>query len=153
MLEFLYRDYWTVTFLIPVIVLACAITVFCASIANFMKKSSRSKPKKRIPGFVFCLFVVCAVAFCELRFLCGGGWWLLTEKEHDAVSTSGMIEAINEPSEDIPGFKINHNYGADIVIDGERYFAVTSGEFEVGDYITISYLPSSRFVLKIDYAE
>lgn len=146
-MDFSYNDYWDVTFLIPATVFASAVILFCVFSVRFF--TAKGKTTKKIFGYVFCLCIVVFISFSEIKFLSNGGFYLLKEKESDAVSCSGTIESVCEPSEYIPGFKISHNYGADIIINGERYFAVTCGEFEEGDYVTIKYLPSSHFILSI----
>ena len=76
----------------------------------------------------------------------------MSETETDAVIKVGVIESVCEPSEVI-SIKSNHRYGADIVIDGERYFAITAGEFKEGDVVEVKYLPQSCFVLGISYSD
>ena len=40
-------------------------------------------------------------------------------------------------------------YGGAIVINGEKYYLITYGDTKVGDYVYLSVLPKSHFVMEI----
>lgn len=78
-----------------------------------------------------------------------GGRYMLTERENDAIWCSGIVEDICSPSMQFPRYKSSHRYGADVVIDGKRYFIIDGGSISNGDFVSISYLPKSHFILNI----
>jgi len=97
--------------------------------------------------------------------LINDGFSLVQEKEKNCILYQGYIESVQEPSKRIWGYKdadangseviINGErysegaYGADITIDGQLYFAATSGDFQVGDRVVISYLPKSHIIMSM----
>jgi hypothetical protein len=73
---------------------------------------------------------------------------LISNKE---VYDTGVIESIER---DTLGLKTNHSYTGDefsdvIVIEGEKYYIITSGDLEVGDIVHFTYLQYSKTILKI----
>ncbi len=110
----------------------------------------KEKKKKLFPA-IYAATVFIFLMTLTVKCLVNGGISLLTEKADDAVEKSGIIESICEPSKRQPGFRSGHDHGADVVIDGEVYFVATCEGFEAGAWVTISYLPKSRFVLRIDH--
>ncbi len=108
--------------------------------------------KKKLFHAIYAVTIFIVLMTPIVKCLLNGGISLLTEKADDAVEKSGNIESICEPSKRLPGFRSGHDHGADVVIDGEVYFVATCEGFEVGDLVTISYLPKSRFILGIYHA-
>ena len=112
--------------------------------------------KTEIQNILFIIFFVivsCVITNDNYKTLSNGGIYLFFENEDDAVVESGMIESICEPSERITRFKSDYGYGADVIIDGELYFALTCNGFEKGNKVTVLYLPKSHFILNIKLLE
>ena len=153
-MTFSYKIYWNACFVLPAVLIGLTLILFIlASYGHWVKAARKTRRIYRIMEYVFC---ICITAFCissQFRYLTNGGVYLLAEKEQDACIYTGIVESICEPSKRFPGFKISHRYGADIVIDGEQFFAVTCGDIEEGDTVIIQYLPKSRFVLSIHEAQ
>ena len=83
-----------------------------------------------------------------------GGIYLLSETPDDAISKNGVIQYITTPSARTFHFKgTNVNGAADITINSETYLIEEVGDFKVGDIVTITYLPKSKVILSIYYAE
>ena len=147
---FSYKTYWDNTFLLPVVMIGLMlILLLMVSYGLWIKPMHRKPPTTAVLGYIFCAVVVIFCSFSQIKTLANGGVYLLNEDENDALVHIGVIEHICEPSERLTGFKSNHCYGADVVIDGEQYFAVTCGDFKEGDCVIVHYLPSSHFVLSI----
>ena len=51
------------------------------------------------------------------------------------------------------GTENNHGYGEIIVVNGEKYYLTTYGDFGVGDDVILDVLPRSGFVLKMERAD
>lgn len=148
---FSYETYWINTFLLPAAMIICMIVaLFVCSYGYWVGSRVKNQKSVLIYGYLFCILIVVCCMIPQCQYLLNGGAVLLGETEEDAVIQTGIIESVCEPSERFPGFKSSHRYGADIIIDGELYFAVTSGDFEEGECVTIHYLPSSHFILEID---
>ncbi len=87
-----------------------------------------------------------------------GGIYLLREKETDAVQMQGYISAI-EPLGDfsIPiiecdyyeNMKYGDPNGYAFTINGIQCTAPVKGSLEVGDYVSVTYLPKSGYILYI----
>lgn len=150
-MTFLYKSYWNATLLLPVLVISfMLVLIFSSSYAYWVREVHKPQIVERTLGYLFslCVAVFCIVPQC--KYLLNGGIYLLAEKEQDALVHSGTIERICEPSNRFPGFKLSHEYGADIVIDGVEFFVITSGNYEEGDSVVVHYLPNSHFVLAIE---
>ena len=114
------------------------------SFSAFMKKSA----KQCIFLFV-CLFLV----FINGINLFRGGFFLLIEKEDDAVEISGVIEKtieIDALTGSKYGTENNYGRGEGLLINGEKYYLTTYGNLKPGDKIIAKVLPKSRFVLEIE---
>lgn len=113
----------------------------------------KRKNKKAIIETVFAL--LCMLIFIMLLF--GEIWkskgiYFLDETEDMAVGRSGKITRIIEPTE-YARMKVEGYYGADLYIDDERYLIVTAEGYDVGDVISIEYLPKSKCILRIEKDE
>lgn len=150
-MTFSYKSYWNTTLILPsLVILLMIVLVISSSYVYWVKEASKQQMVNRILGYVFimCVAVFCIVPQC--KYLLNGGIYLLSEKEQDALIHNGVIESITEPSNRFPGFKLSHEYGADIMIDGVQFFSVTSGDYEEGDSVVVYYLPHSHFILVIE---
>lgn len=150
-MTFSYQTYFEAALVLPLSVLALLLAVFCCISYKYWFSSKRHAIGETL-GYILCLcaFVWCLIPQC--RYLLNGGFYLLREKAGDALESTGTIECITGPSKHFPGFKISHNYGADIVIDGELFFMISSGDYKEGDSVTVRYLPDSHFILEIQNA-
>ena len=91
-------------------------------------------------------------------YLLDGGIYLRDEKETDAIEMQGEISDIRGLGEfTFPVVKGDYDYdkvnGYEFVIDGVHCKAVLKGSLEVGDYVTVKYLPKSGYVLYIGKTE
>lgn len=111
----------------------------------------RSHKEKLIATLLIC------TVFLSLNIgrLLHGGIYLITEREEDAVEISGTISSIENLSRfSFP--ELNKEYrtvqpnGAKIMVGDIPCVATSSGDFAVGDYVTVLYLPQSKYVLSIE---
>ena len=147
---FSYNTYWEVTCFLPMTFIFLMLIFLVSYCYGLWKKISCAG---WVPVDVIKLIIIILLAVTEMfsqsKVLQNGGIYLLEESEEDVCVYTGFIEDVREPSERFPGFKASHRYGADILIDGEWYFAVTCAPYAVGDQITIQYMPKSKFILSI----
>lgn len=153
---FEYDAYWRNLCSVPVFGIVWSVIILLVGIIVLAYFAISKKKEKMVITLVTLLL---AIVFLPLNNrndiinLQNGGIYLLEEKEDAAITGTGTIENIVEPSELFPQFKGYHNgkykYGADITIDGKIYLAIDSGDFDVGDRVIITYLPKSRVILSI----
>ena len=89
-----------------------------------------------------------------IGYLLNGGMYLRDEKETYAVEIQGEISDIKGLGDlDFPVVKGDYLYeeknGYEFTIDGVRCKGVGIGSLEVGDYVTVKYLPKSGYILYI----
>lgn len=149
-MTFSYNSYRDIFLFLPVIIiLSSVVVVFIASYDYWAKFASKKDSLYATLRYLFCLVVLFACIVSQSKYLLNGGIQLLWESKESALIHTGLIETIHEPSERFPGFKLSHCYGADIVIDGVQYFAITADNYREGEIVTIHYLPNSHFILSI----
>lgn len=83
-----------------------------------------------------------------------GGIYLYNERETDAVEIQGEITNIKGLGEfSFPRIKGNYTYeeknGYAFTINGVQCTFIIKGSLVVGDYVTVKYLPKSRYILYI----
>ena len=83
-----------------------------------------------------------------------GGIYLVVEKEDDAVEIEGMItdmKSINDFSYRWVGLEYGYDKisGTIFTIDGIKCTAPLNCGLEVGDYVTVRYLPKSGCIMYI----
>lgn len=147
-----YDAYWRNICSVPISIIVWFSLLLLIQIV-FLIYVVVNKKMDIIKQLVFVLLFIITGFLCtrdSITDLKNGGIYLLEEKENDAIIETGIIESITEPSKLHPNFKSTRkNGGADIIINGEIYLAVDSGDFDVGDRVTITYLPKSKVILSI----
>lgn len=137
------------TLVMTLVVLLCALTIV---LYRAIKKKGTFK--KDIVWIMIFLIINVPSFQNKIVELKSGGIYLLSETPDDAVTETGVIQFIATPSARTFHFKgTNVNGAADITINGEIYLIEEVENFEVGDTVTITYLPKSKVILSIDYAE
>lgn len=156
-MEFSYNAYYRVNFIVPLtmaifffaLLFSCTKSLFC-QIACRKLNVGRFVPV--LIGVAICIFFL----FLNIKTLAQGGIYLSFEKETDAVIVHGVIERIEEC--DLydnhkygtgDGTGVGSSFGVKIIVEGNCYNAVQSGDLQSGDDVVITYLPKSLFVLKI----
>lgn len=97
------------------------------------------------------LMIVVAVILCNI-LISGHGYCLIGERASDAVTAEGTIEQIqplsifSSPKYTASGESSN---GYAITIDGTTCTSMALGTLEVGDQVTVTYMPNSGYILSI----
>jgi mRNA degradation ribonuclease J1/J2 len=83
------------------------------------------------------------------------GIYLFSEKESNALVNSGTITDItNTYGNNKFTYENKHSIASSYVyIDGEKYYIMYIGDFNVGDEVKFEYLPKSKVILSIYYAD
>ena len=79
------------------------------------------------------------------------GIHLFTEKEQDAIGDMGTITKITRTyGNNKFTYEDNHSaFSSYVYIDGEKYYIMYIGDFNVGDEVEFEYLPKSKVILSI----
>ena len=83
------------------------------------------------------------------------GMHLFTEKEQDAIGDVGAITKITRTyGNNKFTYEDKHSaFSSYVYIDGEKYYIMYIGDFNVGDEVEFEYLPKSKIILSINYKE
>lgn len=101
---------------------------------------------------MFIVLIVLAVILVNI-LLSSGGLKLITERPGDAVTLEGTVEQVDaysiwESPRYSVGGEISNGYA--ITIDGVTCSSMALGTLEVGDEVTVTYLPKSGLILAIE---
>ncbi len=155
--EFAYNDYYRINFVDPIIVAIGSTIALLIAIVSLLQDVKRGQLTARNILSYFMVFAIC-VYFITInaQTLARGGIYLCSERESDAVVVQGIIEKIEECDNSYNqkyGRSATNDgttsFGVKIIIEENCYYAITSGSLQPGDDVILTYLPRSRFVLKI----
>lgn len=151
-MTFSFSSYLIYTLLLPLAVLVITFPVVIKAV-KFLIEVIRDRDFA--DNWQAIIVAALAVVFCTVPqvYYVSQSYPLITERASDAVEVSGTVESVTAPSKRIPGLRTGSNQGADIVIDGEEYFAMGAAGLETGDEVTILVMPKSKMVLEIETKE
>ena len=150
-MDFDYSQYFEACLLNPIVVSVFFLSVLTPVIIQNIKKFKVSVNKKEIIKFVLILGVFIMFFVINASRLLFGGIYLIFERVPDSVILEGEIQAIVE----VDNFEfpiIDSGNAVRFIIQGKECTAISRGDFQVGDYVTIRYLPRSKYVLSIKEA-
>ena len=144
-----YQQYFKILCSGSLIIIALAIVLIAMDLLSYFKNWP-FKFHKNIPGTVLSMFVLLFLIIMFV-FPLKHGIYLFDEKENDKVQGSGTITEIAETYGNNKYVHDNQNvFAAYVYIDGEQYYIMYIGDFEVGDEVVFEYLPKSKVILSID---
>ena len=128
----------------------------CIFIVSTYRFALAVKKQSLFDKVIFLLAILVSVFFLRMDggILLHGGIHLLTERLSDAVEMRGYISEIERlgrysfPNLDSE-YKQDEVNGVEFTIDGIQCTAMAKGNLEVGDYVSVKYLPKSGYVLYI----
>ncbi|MCB9498818.1 MAG: hypothetical protein H6687_02900 [Bacillales bacterium] len=146
-MDFAYHDYYLNMYIMPIIVFIIITIGVTTTLFNVINAAKSPLPKWLTISF--CLFIASFLfiqAFSQFRF----GYYLHEETPENAIVTEGVIEKIKED-------KLSARYFYDgkptkssiITISGKDYYFMMLGNLEIGDEVSITYLPKSTIVLSV----
>lgn len=103
-------------------------------------------------GVGIMLIAMVAIVAILVSILLHGGIHLVYERPADALTVSGTVESIESRrfyegnQHTVNNSRSNGYY---ITVDGVTCAAMAQGELEVGDTVTVTYLPNSGFILSV----
>lgn len=152
-MTFDYKQYLDACLFNPIIVSIFFLTTLVPPLIVYIKKFiSLTAEKKDILKFILFVGVFALFSFVNIGRLAYGGIYLITERATDSIVIEGEIEKVEEVSNFIFPI-IESGIGTRFTVNGEKCTAIVQGEFEVGDYVVVNYLPKSGYILSIEKAE
>lgn len=159
LMEFEYATYYRQNCVIPVVLILFCVALLAYSVYKAVSKSHYENIKiffKDNRGLLVFIIMMLFLISVNIPPLARGGYCLFFEKEKDAVEIVGVIEETFE----LPWFggskydvEQNQGNGEGIVINGIKYYLVTYGDYEKGDFVSIKVLPKSKLVLEMSDAD
>lgn len=149
-----FNEYYNKLVLFPFVFIVIAVIIFVIALVSYFKHSFivrrfNYKFDKRISIIIALLSL--------LIFLLGYSTMnkdLLYEGIADSIQINGIIT--NVDGVDLPP-KFTYNdipvTPKIITVNGEELYIMFIGDFEMGDNVTIEYLPKSHIVLSIDFTQ
>ena len=150
-----YNQYVSMCLIVPFFVVLFSIYMAVGVILQFIKLVlDRRLSKYTVFTSLFALIICSFFLRMDGGVLLHGGIYLLTERLSDAIEMQGYISEIEGLGQySFPRMKSNYGYGehngVEFTIDGIQCTAILQGSLEVGDYVSVKYLPKSGYVLYI----
>ena len=150
-----YTQYVRGCLIIPISVSLFALSMLISTASHFVTVMIKQKLSSRDVINLLLAVLVCSFFLCmNVGRLLHGGIHLIYERESNAVELQGEILEIKELGRySFPELKTEYGYGetngVQFVIDGVECTAVTRGTLEVGDNVTVTFLPQSGYILSI----
>lgn len=154
-MHFEYTQYVRGCLIIPIFVSLFALSMLISAASHFVTVITQQKLSSRDVINLLLAVLVCGFFLCmNVGRLLHGGIHLTYERESNAVELQGEILEIKELGRySFPELKTEYGYGetngVQLVIDGVECTAVTRGILEVGDNVTVTFLPQSGYILSI----
>ncbi len=154
----MYFDYWQYVrgcLVIPLLVALFALLMIISVMSHYVPMFFRKTLGYQDVVNILLVFLICGFFLCmNIGRLSHGGIHLIYERESSAIELHGEIDEIEYLGRySFPEMKSEYGYensnGVQFTIDGVQCTAVVKGGLEIGDYVTISYLPMSGYILSI----
>lgn len=152
-MKFDYDVYYRQDCIVPLLLAVFSIAMIIGMVislfnqhmnSGFLDAIKNSQPK------VFFVLICSFLLVVNCIHLSRGGAYLLWEKETDSVQITGVVEKIcyvDSVTGSKYGVSQNRGLGVSIYIEGQKYHVVSCEGVVVGDSVTVTFLPQSRFVL------
>ncbi len=142
------------------------ISIILGTLAAIIFGISMRRTLRTLPGIRLIILIVVLGTIESMCMVIGqlsyGGIYLLREKESDAVEMQGEITEITGLNcYSLPiiecDYYDNPTYGDptgyEFTINGIQCTAPVKGSLKVGNYVSVTYLPKSGYILYIDMVE
>ena len=154
-MTFSYFSYLLNNLMLPVFGIAFIAFPVCKMIGRVIGQVRRGESVDFGDSQMVLMFlglIVLAVILVNM-LLGSGGLYLITERTGDALTVEGAVEQIESysiwesPRYNVGG-EVSNGYA--ITVDGVTCTSMALGTLEVGDAVTVTYLPKSGLVLSIE---
>lgn len=152
-MTFAYSSYLLNNLILPIFGLAFIAIPMFKFISNIiMAKLKGESVSLGDTRMVILPILLALLAVILAGILFRGGVHLIYERADDAVTIQGTIEEIDTCSiVEGPQYTVNgeRSNGYEITVDGVTCTSMALGTLEVGDEVTVTYMPNSGFILSI----
>ena len=157
-MSFTYFDYLINNLMMPVFAIAFILVPLFTLITSTLKYYAKNKTFDTAHLPVKILFCVALIALLVIMsgVLRMGGLHLITERPSHAVTITGTIEDVDILSSfEGPKYSTGGeaSYGGRFTVNGIQCLSMAKGDFELGDTVSITYMPKSSFVLNMEHIE
>ena len=147
-MDFEYSQYFEACLLNPIVVSIFFLTALIPAIKQSIKNFNVYVNKKEVVKFICVLSVFILFFTVNAGRLLYGGIYLTFERATDCEVLEGEIEDVQNVNNFL--FPITDSGEAvRFSIQGKECTAFSLGDFQVGDYVTVKYLPRSGYVLSV----
>ena len=148
-MKFEYDEYKSASLNFPIgIVLFCIMLIISMIVLYFVigyKKDQRSLLQLYVSFAIPILLIIPSLIYLS------SGYHLLSENEQDYIIYTGEIIEINVPIKSPRYYYDGEAVSASIItVDDLELYFMTSGNLQIGDTITVKYLPKSTYVLEVE---
>lgn len=156
---FSYSQYVRGCLIVPaVILLSSVVALISASFSCIKKIIDSNETFLSLMRDILIIIVVSFFMSMSIGRLLNGGYCLASESESDSVEIRGRIVKIENLGRfEFPELKSDYGYGEDngvrFTIGDIQCTAPVNGNFSIGDYVIVVYLPRSGYVLSISPCE
>ncbi len=154
-MQFDYSQYYKVLTIGSLFYMVFFLLFILLIMLSDFKKDGQTVTLKNVSKFLIThVLVICFALFIIVPSF-KHGIYLFSENEQDAINDVGTITKITRTyGNNKFTYEDKHNvFSSYVYIDGERYYIMYIGDFNVGDEVEFEYLPKSKIVLSIDYTE
>jgi hypothetical protein len=142
-----YSDYFESVFIFPIIIISIVTIDLLYLLYRSKRKGTKQISKIEVVLQIIGTVVLTFVSITQLRL------GIIFDNENSSSSLTGEISNVSHimlpPKYYMNGSRV---WPKLVEIDGEEYYIMSIGDYEVGDKVVIEYLPNSQIVLLIDYS-
>lgn len=153
-MTFAYSEYLIHNLMLPVFAILFAAVPLVRGVSRLLSQAAHGEKVGFGDYRMWILLVLLVVVIIILGhlLLSGGGLHLIYERPGDTVTVEGTIEdirargALESPRYAVSG---ENSYGYEFTVGDVTCVGMARGSLEVGDTVTVTYLPHSALVLAI----
>ena len=154
-MKFPFSQYYKVLTIGSLFYMAFFLLFVLLIMFSSFKRDGQIVTLKNVSKFLITHILVISFAIFMVVPSFKHGIYLFSENEQNVISDVGTINNItNTYGNNKFTYEDKHStLSSYVYIDGERYYIMYIGDFNVGDEVEFEYLPKSKIVLSIDYTE
>lgn len=146
-MKFDYRLYYRNLFFVPCMV-CIALLVFLVVIDEGLSRHIHES--SHLAYYVFSS-IITSVMFVVVLVSSRQGFYLIKEKESDAVEVTGIVTDTRVVVGSFRYYLDGKVYRADwLVVDEKKYYIISAHDIRLGELVRLKYLPRSRIVLQYE---
>ena len=141
-MNFEYNEYLNKLLIIPAILIVLSLVVLVRFFLRLKKRFKIKTLEIIVTAIVILLMMFVGIKQLNIR--------IISDNVNNTEEISGYIEEIVDVSTPPKFYYLGERVRPKIIrIDGKDYYIMTIGYFEIGDAVTIVYLPNSKIVTSI----